>query len=194
MGKNLADRGLPMKLKYLKNLGPVSAKKLEDTGIRTEEQLRRLGAVKAYLRVKQTQSGISLNLLYALHGALTGVHWSEIGADARAALLLEVDAREALSADDPPVSRLNNIGKALSERLAGIGVLTRDDLVRTGPVDAYLRMQARSPFKLPVCYNLYALEGALRGCHWNALPDAVKGALYQRAKGSRRPRRARGAH
>lgn len=183
-----------MSLRHLKNLGPVSAKKLEDAGIRTEDQLRRLGAVEAWLRVKQTQTGISLNMLYALHGALTDTPWSQIGTDERAALLLEADAREALLTDDLPVSKLMNIGKTLSERLAGIDVLTRSDLVRVGAVEAYLQMQAKSPVNLPVCYNLYALEGALRGCHWDALPEEVKGELYLQAKGSRRPGHSRGKH
>lgn len=82
-----------MSLTDLKNLGPVSAKKLQDSGIASEEDLRRLGVVEAYLRVRQSEQGLSLNMLYALHGALTGTHWAKIGVDDRAALLYEVDAR-----------------------------------------------------------------------------------------------------
>ena len=36
-----------MSLKDMKNLGPVSAKKLQDSGIASEEDLRWLGAVEA---------------------------------------------------------------------------------------------------------------------------------------------------
>ena len=127
-------------------------------------------------------------MLYALHGALAGTHWSRIGADERAALLLEVDARKSSATDDLPVSTLMNIGKTLTERLAGIGILTRGDLVGVEAVAAYLHMQAKSPVNLPVCYNLYALEGALRDCYWNALPEAIKDDLYRQAKGVRRAR------
>lgn len=183
-----------MSLKHLKNLGPVSVQKLMNGGIETEEQLRSLGAVEAYLRVKQSQTGISLNLLYALHGALTDRHWSRIGAEDRAALLLEVDARQALSVDDQPVSKLRNIGSTLAGRLAGIGVRTRADLNYMGVVEAYRQMQADSPVNLPVCYYLYALEGALRSRHWDALPDTVKDELYRRAKGKSRPGRSRETH
>jgi DNA transformation protein len=182
----------PMSLQNLKNLGPVSVKKLETAGIENANQLRELGAVAAYLRVKQATPGISLNMLYALQGALTDTHWSRLGEHERSALLLEVDAREQATAEDRSVSKLLNIGKALAGRLAQIGVRTRGDLARMGPVNAYRTMQAKSPVNLPVCYNLYALEGALRGCHWDALPDAVKDDLYREAKDEPRHRKSRG--
>jgi DNA transformation protein len=89
-----------MGLKHLKNLGPVSVKILEGAGIETQGQLRQLGVVETYLRVRECQSGVTLNMLYALHGALTDTHWRRIGADARASLLIEVDARDALPNDD----------------------------------------------------------------------------------------------
>ena len=44
---------------------------LRRAGITTEEQLRALGAVRAYVMVKRCSANASLNLLWALEGALT---------------------------------------------------------------------------------------------------------------------------
>ncbi|MFK7778009.1 MAG: TfoX/Sxy family protein [Gimesia sp.] len=67
----------------LLNLGPKSALWLEQVGIRTLGDLRQTGAVAAYLMVKQHQPKCSLNLLYGLEGALTGVHWNKLSEKTR---------------------------------------------------------------------------------------------------------------
>ena len=47
----------------LRNLGPKSALMLAEAGIRTVDELREIGAVKAYARVRSIRSrGASLNL------------------------------------------------------------------------------------------------------------------------------------
>jgi DNA transformation protein len=80
-------------LARLRNLGPVSAAWLVAAGILSAAELRRLGAVAAYHRVATHRSGdASLNLLYALEGALRGVRWDRIPAADRAALRAAVDA------------------------------------------------------------------------------------------------------
>jgi DNA transformation protein len=62
-----------------KNIGPVSASWLHEAGIRSQEHLHRLGAVKAYERVRAAvPERVTLNLLYALHGAILGVPWYEL--------------------------------------------------------------------------------------------------------------------
>ena len=74
-------------LAQLSNLGPVSAGWLEAAGIRSEAELRRVGAVAAYHRVATHRSGdVSLNLLYALEGAIHGVRWDRLPPDERARL------------------------------------------------------------------------------------------------------------
>lgn len=50
----------------LRNPGPASLKMLAAAGISTEEDLRALGSVAAYLAVKHTGANASLNLLWAL--------------------------------------------------------------------------------------------------------------------------------
>ena len=63
----------------LKNLGPVTARLLHEVGIETERQLRQVGAVAAYRRLKHlAPRQITLVCLYALQGALTDTHWNEL--------------------------------------------------------------------------------------------------------------------
>lgn len=82
-----------MKLQLLKNLGTASARMLEKAGICSEEELRRSGSVRAWLAVRESGAAPSLNLLWAIEGALTGEHWADLSQETRSALLLELDLR-----------------------------------------------------------------------------------------------------
>jgi len=73
------------------NLGPRSVAMLREVGIHTEAQLRELGAVRAYARVKARCRGLSLNLLWALEGGLTGRHWQVVAQEDRASLLMALE-------------------------------------------------------------------------------------------------------
>jgi DNA transformation protein len=75
----------------LRNLGKASFEMLEAAGIRSEDQLRRMGSIAAFVAVKRAGLGPSLNLLWALEGALTGRHWKEVARTDRTALLLLLD-------------------------------------------------------------------------------------------------------
>lgn len=77
----------------LPNFGPKSQIMLEQAGIHTIEQLRELGAVRAYVQVKRTGK-VSLNLLWAMEGALSGQHWREVAKHERLRLLLELEDGE----------------------------------------------------------------------------------------------------
>jgi DNA transformation protein len=66
-----------MPLAQLPNLGQVSAEWLALAGILTVADLSAMGAVEAYRRVEQAGFKPSLNLLYALEGALHDEHWLE---------------------------------------------------------------------------------------------------------------------
>lgn len=79
----------------LRNLGPVSACWLLNAGVGDAAHLRRLGAVAAFRRVRRSMTDdatVSLNLLYALYGAIHEMDWRQIPGDQRAALLIELDA------------------------------------------------------------------------------------------------------
>lgn len=76
------------------NLGPKSQQMLARAGIRTAEDLRRLGSVAAFSLVKRQRGNASLNLLWALEGALTGMPWQEVAREHRTSLLLALDQHE----------------------------------------------------------------------------------------------------
>jgi len=61
-----------------RNLDPKSKLMLHKVGIHTMNQLRALGAVKAYALVKRSGANASLNLLWALEGALSDRPWQVV--------------------------------------------------------------------------------------------------------------------
>ena len=83
----------------LRNIGPKSAAWLRQVGLRTLDDVAAAGAVGAYLKVRRAGFKPSLNLLYALEGALTDCHWQEVPESRRAEL---VQAAEAAIAQLPP--------------------------------------------------------------------------------------------
>lgn len=86
----------------LPNLGPKSKEMLAAAQVKTVAQLRKLGAVTAYARVKQQNAKTSLNLLWALEGALTDLPWQVVARKHRTSLLL---ALEQLQATQHPVPK-----------------------------------------------------------------------------------------
>ncbi|AVP99493.1 transcriptional regulator [Ahniella affigens] len=78
----------------IRNIGPKSAAWLRQVGVRTEEEVKTLGAIEVYFKVKKAGFKASLNLLYALEGAVLDCHWTEVSNERRSELLLEVSARE----------------------------------------------------------------------------------------------------
>ena len=80
----------------LRNIGPKSAAWLRQVGLRTEEDLRAIGALEAFMRVKRAGFKPTLNLLYAIEGALQDCHWQEIPDARRSELIMAADAAIAL--------------------------------------------------------------------------------------------------
>ena len=78
------------------------------------------------------------------------------------------------------LSDLRNIGPKSAAWLRQVGVRTREDLEAAGPLDAFMRVR-RAGFK-PSLNLLYSLEGALRGCHWQDVPEDRRHALVQAAE------------
>ena len=87
----------------LRNIGPKGAAWLRQVGLRTHEDLLATGAVEAFMRVKRAGFKPSLNLLYALEGALCDCHWQEVP-DARRMQLVEA-AEAAIALLPPPRGR-----------------------------------------------------------------------------------------
>jgi hypothetical protein len=67
----------------------------------------------------------------------------------------------------PPV--LKNLGPVSTRWLASVGIHRRADLIRLGPVEAFLRVKAAG--HKPSLNLLWALAGAERGLRWNKLSE-----------------------
>jgi hypothetical protein len=85
----------PTPLASLPNLGPKSQLMLEAAGIMSFEQLREMGAVAAFSQTRRNGGNISLNLLWALEGALSGLPWQDVARKHRTSLLLALEGHEA---------------------------------------------------------------------------------------------------
>jgi TfoX-like protein len=66
-------------------------------------------------------------------------------------------------------SQLKNLGPVSTKWLASVGVRRRADLIRMGPVEAYLKVKAAG--HKPSLNLLWALAGAERGLRWNKLSE-----------------------
>ena len=83
--------------------------------------------------------------------------------------------------NEAPIDTLPGIGPVTQSRLEDAGIRTIGDLQSMGSVEAYRRLKFMLPRQVSL-NALYALEAALRGCHWLDLPEDVKTALRQEAK------------
>jgi len=78
----------------IRNVGPKSAAWLRQVGVRTQDDLERLGPVEAFMKVKRAGFRPSLNLLYSLAGAIENCHWADLPDERKAALVAAVEANE----------------------------------------------------------------------------------------------------
>ena len=79
------------RIRELRGLGPQSEKLLSTIGVATKSDLERLGPIRAYLKLSDTGAKPSMNLLYAMVGALTDQSWLDVAKNERVALLLELE-------------------------------------------------------------------------------------------------------
>jgi hypothetical protein len=75
--------------------------------------------------------------------------------------------------------RIPGVGPAARRWLREVGVATRGDLERTGPVAAFRAVRANG--RRASVNLLFALEGALLGLRWDRVPEVVRANLRQRA-------------
>ena len=88
-----------MNVENLPGLGPKSALWLNKIDIFTKENLEKLGPVMAMIRLERAGFNPGLNMLYALVGALEGIHWQEVARSRKAELVLALDAARELDKD-----------------------------------------------------------------------------------------------
>lgn len=67
-----------MKLTLLPNIGKIMAERLNAAGIESSEQLFKLGAEEAFMKLVKVDDEICITLLYALEGAIQGIRWHDI--------------------------------------------------------------------------------------------------------------------
>lgn len=77
-------------LTELKNIGPKSARRLLEAGIKSREQIEALGAVEVFNRLRQRYPA-SLTMLWALQGALLDLPYNQIPPEIKSALLDELN-------------------------------------------------------------------------------------------------------
>ena len=68
-------------LTSMMNIGREMAKKLNSVGIGSAEELLRLGAEQAFLKVKGSYPNVCLVHLYALEGAVCNVEFNSLSKD-----------------------------------------------------------------------------------------------------------------
>ncbi len=74
----------------MKNLGPKSLKILQALNIYTLQDIRDIGSVAVYQLAKQHDPSVSLNLLWALEGAVLDVDWKIVANQHKKRLLQEL--------------------------------------------------------------------------------------------------------
>jgi hypothetical protein len=78
----------------IRNVGPKGAAWLRQVGVRTQDDLVKIGPVDAFMKVKRAGFRPSLNLLYALAGAIENRHWAELPDEHKRALVAAAEANE----------------------------------------------------------------------------------------------------
>lgn len=80
----------------LPNLGPVSRAWLSEIGIVDDAEIRALGAVETYCRLRfRFGNKVSRNMLHALAAGLIGIRWTELSPEHKADLDAAVERRMA---------------------------------------------------------------------------------------------------
>lgn len=77
---------------------------------------------------------------------------------------------------------LPNIGSTLEERLHEVGIRSVSDLKKVGVAKAYAKLCQKAGKRLPVCYYLYSLEGALVSKDWRRLSKKEKNRLLDQVE------------
>lgn len=80
-------------LSEIKNLGKTSESWLNEIGVYTLDDLRALGSIHAYVLLKERGFNVSMNMLYAMEGALLGIHWNKLPNEIKAELREAIKTR-----------------------------------------------------------------------------------------------------
>lgn len=75
----------------MRNIGPKSAELLRRIGVRSREELSLVGVAPAFLMVRQAGANPSLNLLWAMEGAVRDADWRAIPSARKQELITELE-------------------------------------------------------------------------------------------------------
>jgi len=79
----------------MRNIGPVTRRRLAAIGVHTLADLRAMGSVAAYARMRfENPHGLSLNALYGLEAAILDIDWRALTPETKAALRAAAVARK----------------------------------------------------------------------------------------------------
>lgn len=76
---------------HLKNIGAASVNILHAVGIHSVDDLKEVGPVETYMRIKNRGINVSKVMLYALQGALDNTHWNDLSPQEKAELIEAAD-------------------------------------------------------------------------------------------------------
>ena len=79
------------KLSDLKNIGEASAKLLNSIEVFTKKDIEELGPVTIYFILKDHGYDVSMNMVYALQGAIMNRHWNDLPKDVKAELIEQIE-------------------------------------------------------------------------------------------------------
>ena len=75
------------------------------------------------------------------------------------------------------LTTMANIGREMARKLKSVGIRSAEELTQAGSKQAFFQLKTLYP---QVCLvHLYALEGAVEGIAFNALPDEKKRDLKE---------------
>lgn len=81
------------------------------------------------------------------------------------------------------ISKLKGLGPKSEKCLNQIGIFTKSDLERIGPVKAFIKLRNECTLMKPSLNFLYAMVGALEDIHWANIAKSEKGRLLMELEG-----------
>lgn len=106
----------------IRNIGPKSTAWLRQVGVRSMEDLQKIGVLETFLRVKRAGFRPSLNLLWSMEGAMRDCHWTDVPEERRAELSRALDAAEdvAAAANARPIGDVvTRVSEGYEDEVAG---------------------------------------------------------------------------
>ncbi|MCI9092527.1 MAG: TfoX/Sxy family protein [Coprobacillus sp.] len=75
------------------------------------------------------------------------------------------------------LTTLKNIGKEMERKLKSVGIHSKDDLIKIGSKEVFIRLKTQYPH---ICLvHLYALQGAIDNIEFNQLSEETKRNLKE---------------